>query len=83
MVKATRYNNTNRMCLGVRRGIRYGDVFVKEKESDFVQVRLLLSGKENKRLTNMDIENYQRFVNKGIFGKEFYMCLGLDKTGMI
>ena len=62
------------MCFGVRKAIRYGDVFVKEKESDFV-LKLLISKWERKQVINkMDMENCKRFVGKkGIFLKEFYL----------
>lgn len=49
MVKATRYNNRNRMCLGVRKCLSYGDIFVKKrKESDFV-LKLAISKWERKQ----------------------------------
>lgn len=57
MVKATEYNNRNRMCLVVIKVIWYGDVFVKEKESSFCKADYSQMGKKTKAQTKMDIEN--------------------------
>lgn len=64
MVKATEYNNRNRMCLVVIKVIWYGDVFVKEKESSFLWGWLFPNGKETKAQTNTDIENCKFFWKK-------------------
>ena len=48
MVKATRYNNINRMCLGVRKCTSYGDILVKKKEYNFV-LKLATSKWERKQ----------------------------------
>ena len=70
MTKATRNNKKSKICFGV---VRHGDVFVKEKERDFV-LKLFISKWKREQGINLNRHKklYCLLKKKEVFGKELH-----------